>query len=410
MAISPTRHSLIRDYLALASGSVGRLVIALAYFLVAANVLSLADFGLFATASAAGVILSRVAAFGFISPLFRAATVRPRLTGVYLAGFLALFALSLPVVAALAFGLQLTLFRAMPPLALAMVIAAELSWRLLESVAVINNGRRAFGRASMLVLAGSLIRTIAALAYWQAGYTDLTAWAATYLAANIASAAMAYALFLPPLRLRFAPALYLRQMREAMFAASADLVFYLQAELDKAVVLAAAGPRIAGLYAIALRIIDLTAMPIRSLNQLVMQKIMTDRRVRLGWLALAGVETAIAVVSIGGLAAVIAALWLKPDLLGRNVGEAAMLFPLLLAVPALRNLVEYHAELLYGLGRTGVRALVLIACAGLKAGLMLALIKAMGPDAAWLPWLNAVFLALYAVSAAVTYGIVRQRR
>lgn len=406
----PLPH-LIRDYLALATGSVGRLVISLAYFLVAANVLSLADFGLFATASATGVVLARLAAFGFISPLFRATTVRPRLTGAYLAGFLALFALSLPVVALIAAALHVTLFRAMAPLAFAMVIAAEVvGWRLLESVAIINNGRRAFARASILVLLGSLIRTLAALGFWFAGAADLSIWAATYLLANLACAALAYAAFLPPMRLRFEPRLYLAQMREAVFAASADLIFYVQAELDKAVVLAAAGPRLAGLYAIAMRIIDLTAMPIRSMNQLVMQKLMTDRRVRLGPLALAGIEAGIAAVSTGALAAVIALLWLQPGLLGRNVGEAAALFPLLIAVPALRNLVEYHAELLYGLERTGVRALLLLACAGLKAGLMLALIRLIGADGPWLIWLNGVFLISYAISAAVTYAVVARKR
>jgi O-antigen/teichoic acid export membrane protein len=404
---SVTLPTLIRDYLALATGSVGRLVIALAYFLVAVNVLSLADFGLFATASATGVVLARIAGFGFISPLFRAATVRPRLTGAYLGGFLALFVLSLPLVALIAAALQVTLFRAMAPLAFAMVIAAEVvGWRLLESVAIINNGRRAFARASILVLLGSLIRTIAALGFWLYGATDLMTWSATYLAANLASAALAYGVFLPPLRLRFAPRLYIAQMREAVFAASADLIFYVQAELDKAVVLAAAGPRLAGLYAVAMRIIDLTAMPIRSMNQLVMQKLMTDRRVRLGPLALAGIEAGIAAVSIGALLAVIALLWLEPGLLGRNIGEAAALFPLLIAVPALRNLIEYHAELLYGLGRTGVRALLLLACAGLKAGLMLALIRFMGADGPWLAWLNGVFLMLYGLSAAVTYAMV----
>jgi O-antigen/teichoic acid export membrane protein len=142
------------------------------------------------------------------------------------------------------------------------------------------------------------------------------------------------------------------------------------------------------------------------MNQLVMQKLMTDRRVRLGPLALAGIEAGIAAVSIGALLAVIALLWLEPGLLGRNVGEAVALFPLLIAVPALRNLVEYHAELLYGLGRTGVRALLLLACAGLKAGLMLALIRFMGADGPWLIWLNGVFLILYGLSAAVTYAMV----
>ncbi len=52
-----------------------------------ANTLSIADFGLFATASAAGIMISRALAFGFMSPLYRVATVKPLLVGTYSAGF-----------------------------------------------------------------------------------------------------------------------------------------------------------------------------------------------------------------------------------------------------------------------------------------------------------------------------------
>jgi O-antigen/teichoic acid export membrane protein len=221
--------------------------------------------------------------------------------------------------------------------------------------------------------------------------------------------------FLPKLRLRLAPALYLRQMRDAMPAALADITFYTQAELDKAVVLMMAGPQVAGLYAIAMRVIDLTALPIRSFNQLFMQKIMTDRRMALSGGMLALVEAAIAVVSIGGLGVVAALLWWKPDLLGRSIAAVVPLLPLLLAVPAFRNLVEYHAELLYGMERTGVRAALLALIATLKAALIWltlhlagTLPKAAGAD--WAPWLNLVFLALYAVSGLVAYSVIRNAR
>ncbi len=399
----------LRDYLTLAGGSVGRLVIALAYFLIAANVLSLADFGLFATASGAGILLSRVAAFGFISPLFRAATVRPRLTGTYLAGYLFLFVPSVPLLVVLATGLRFSVFGDMPLAALVLILCAEvLGWRMLEVVAIINNGLRAFGKATMLILAGSAIRTLAALGFWWFGFSSLTEWAWTYLAANLVAAALAFSVFLPPLRLRLRPALYGRQMRDALPAATADIIFYLQAELDKAVVLVMAGPRVAGLYAIAMRIVDLTAMPVRSFNQLIMQQIMTDRQVRTKTPMLLLVELAIAAVSIGGLLAAMALLWWNPLVLGRNIGAASALFPLLLAVPALRNLIEYHSELLYGLERTGLRAALLATIAVLKAGLLALVISLSTSELGWAPWLNAIFVALYAVSAATIWQVIRK--
>jgi hypothetical protein len=89
-------RAIISAYLTILSGSAGRLLISLVYFLIVANRLTLAEFGLFATASATGMILSRLLAFGFVSPLYRVATVKPRLLGAYLAGFAALGLASLP--------------------------------------------------------------------------------------------------------------------------------------------------------------------------------------------------------------------------------------------------------------------------------------------------------------------------
>lgn len=399
------------DYLKLASGSVGRLVIALAYFLVAANVLSLSDFGLFATSSALGVILSRVAGFGFISPVFRAATVKPRLTGTYLAGFLILFALSLPLVALMAWAIHAVLFTGMPFLAFALVITAEVAgWRMLEVVSIINNGQRQFGRASVLVLAGSLIRTVAALAFWWGGYTSLTEWSWFYASANLAAALLAWTAFAPRARLRFRPELYLARASDALSAAAADIVFYLQAELDKAVVLAAAGPRIAGLYAIAMRIIDITAMPVRVFNQLAMQDVMTRRGVAFQPGRMMLTELGIGIVSVAALAGVTVLLWVNPDLLGRNIGSASALFPLLMAVPAFRNLIEYHAELLYGLQRTELRALLLGTIAVFKALLIWLAIQLAGGELGWAIWVNGIFLVLYGLSATATYTAIRAAR
>ena len=79
--------SSINAYLSMIGGSAGRLVISLVYFIAIANTLTISDFGLFATASACGIMLSRLLAFGFVSPLYRIATVKPRLLGVYTAAW-----------------------------------------------------------------------------------------------------------------------------------------------------------------------------------------------------------------------------------------------------------------------------------------------------------------------------------
>ncbi|MGL5138213.1 MAG: lipopolysaccharide biosynthesis protein, partial [Beijerinckiaceae bacterium] len=173
---------------------------------------------------------------------------------------------------------------------------------------------------------------------------------------------------------------------------------YAQGELDKLLVLALAGDRTAGLYAIAMRIIDLTATPIRSFNQLLVQKLMADRKqaLQLGRMVL--FEGTIAAVSTLGLIAFIVLLGFFPGALGANVAQIAPLLPLLLAVPALRNLIEYHGELLYARNLAVRRFWLLSVLTILKLGLMAALLARGGGAEAWAIPLNGVYLALYAVS------------
>lgn len=404
------RASLV-SYLTVLSGSAGRLVVSLVYFIVVANTLSLADFGLFATASAAGIVVSRFAAFGFMSPVYRTATVRPRLLGLYLGGFAGLFILSIPVMV-LASAVLFWLFFAgkMSLLAFGLILAAEIvGWRLLELVVIINNGLRRFGRGATLVVAGSAIRAVAAVLFWLGGWSSIEAWGWSYLGANVLSAALGFALFMPKVRLRFVPYLYGRRMGDAISAAAAEIVFYLQAELDKLLVLGLVGAQTAGIYAIAMRIIDLTALPVRSFNQLVVQAMMGPQAGVTTRLRRYGTEAGIATVSIGGLIAIIVLLWLWPHALGRNVATASFIFPLLLAVPAFRNLIEYHADLLYARERGSARLLMLIGIGVLKALLLVALLGQVPDAAAFAPWLNLLFAVLYLVSVVTTYRLLPLR-
>ena len=401
----------LRDYMTILSGSTLRLVIALVYFLVAANTLSLADFGRFATASAAGLIIARIGAFGFISAVFRTGSVKPRILGVYMGGFLALFAMSVPVMACVAWLAHLALFQGdMAFSAFALIILGEAAgWRLVEFVSTANNGIGAYRRAASAVLVGTMIRVAVAVVYWLSGATSLLVWASSYALANLVAAVVALVVFRPPHRLRLEFSLYGRWVRESMASMAADMVFYVQSELDKIVILSMAGPQAAGLYAIAMRLIDLTATPIRSFNQIMMQKIMRQRAMVTGFMRLAGFELGVAIVSLAGFAAILLLLWLYPQALGRNVAMVAPILGLMCLVPVFRNLVEYQAELLYARQRTILRAVLLALLACLKAaGLMLA-IRATAATEGWLVWTNAVFAMLYVVSTLVCYTALRNQ-
>ncbi len=400
------------DYLRILGGSAGRLVVSLVYFLIVANTLSLADFGLFATASATGLILSRLLAFGFVSPVYRTATVRPRLLGAYMGGFWALMLASLPVIALLGWLIFQLLFKGrMSALAFTCILLAEIvGWRLVELVSIICNGLRRFGRAALLVVIGSSLRTLAAIAFWFSGFATLEAWAFAYLVATVSAAIVAFAAFMPRVRLRFVAKLYGRRMSDALGAAAAEIGFYAQSELDKLLVLAIASPRVAGLYAIAMRVVDLTAMPVRSFNQMAVQALMKDGGALSGRKKRALTELGIALVSVGGLVAIVVLLWLFPNALGRNIGQAGPLLALMLAVPAFRNLIEYHAELLYAHERIAARIALLAGLACLKAGLLWWLLGALPEPESWSLWLNGVFALLYLVSAATAYRVLGTRR
>lgn len=407
----PDRAAILA-YLTILSGSAGRLVISLVYFLIVANTLTLGEFGLFATASATGVILSRLLAFGFISPLYRVATVRQRLLGTFYAGYAVLALLSLPLVllaAALAYAGLFAGRLALLPFAL-IVVAEVLGWRLVEAVAIVNNGMHRFRQAALLVILGSSLRTLAAIVFWLSPAGGLLDWALAYCIATAASAVIAAIFFLPRRRWRLEPALYRPRMPDALYAGLADIAFYVQAELDKLLVLALAGDRVAGLYAIALRVIDLTAMPVRSFNQMLVQKIMRDRTLTGGTRRRVLTEAGIAAISVAGLVAFIVLLALFPGSLGRNVAEASFLFLPMLLVPAFRNLVEYHAELLYARERTGARIALLCAVAGLKALLMVWAMRGAGTGGEWAASLNLVFGAAWLLSANLTYRLLAKSR
>jgi O-antigen/teichoic acid export membrane protein len=407
--ILQTHGGLIRSYVSTLGGSAGRLVISLLYFVALSNSLSIGNFGLFAASSAAGVVLSRLVSFGFVSPLYRVATVKPRLLGAYYAGYLAAAAASLPVLLIAAWAVYGIFFATeMSGIAFALIIAAEaLLWRGLEVVVIVNNGLNRFGKAAFLVVGGTVFRALAALAFALLADHSLGRWALCYFAANAVALGLALAVYLPRRQLRFRPDLYRRRITDSLATSGAEILFYVQSELDKLAVLAIGGAELAGIYAIVMRLADLTAVPIRSFNMLLVQKLMRTPQT-LGSLRLrAAIEALIFLVSLAGLAFFAAVLWVYPSALGRNVSIISALLIFAFAVPGFRNIVEYHAELLYARGQTGIRMLNLALLGAMKM-VALAFVLRGGPETgSWLWQMNAAFAVIWASSALLTYGAMR---
>lgn len=404
------RKGVLRDYFTAISGSAGRLVFSLIYFIALANTLSIADFGLFATASAAGIMLSRVLAFGFISALYRTATVRPNLIGTFTGGFLLLGLLSLPVLF-LAGWLTFALFFGgnMTPWIFASVVFAEaLLWRPVEVVLIVNNGMGNFGKAAVLVILGVLLRAVAALVFVFWPTHDLAAWSNFYIAANGISLVIAFGFFYPRQRLRFRPELYWRRLADSIYVAGAEVLFYLQMEFDKLLVLSIGGPHLAGIYAIVMRLVDLTAIPIRTFTMMLVQKMMRRPELLARLKMRAGIEGGVLTVSTLAIGVLAILLYFFPRALGGNVAEAAPLVGLALLVPAFRNLVEYHAELLFARGQTLIRAVNLALLAGLKGILLWWALTRLTDTGGMVLSLNLVFAALYLASALLTYSMLRR--
>ena len=407
--ILEARRGLLRDYSSAISGSAGRLIFSLAYFVLLANTLTIADFGVFATASAAGVMLSRIVAFGFISTLYRIATVRPRLIGTFAAVFAALAIVSLPVLLAgslLVFVLFFSQDMALTPF-LVVIAAESLMWRPAEAVIIVNNGMGRFGRASVLVILGTLMRAAAALVLALMSQRDLATWCWLYLAANLVSLVVAVGFFFPRQKLRFRPRLYWRRLPDSLYVAGAEVLFYLQMEFDKLLVLSIGGARLAGIYAIIMRLVDLTAIPIRTFTMMLVQKMMRAPESLARYGIRIGIEAGIFVTSTAALVCLAVLLHFLPNALGRNVSAAAPLIGLALIVPGLRNLVEYQAELLFARGQMLVRTINLALLAGAKGVLLAWLLASISEPGPLILWLNCAFAALYLVSTVLTYSALR---
>ena len=404
------RRTLMIKFLKAFSGDGIRLFIQLFYFYLVANTLTIGEFGLFATASSIGIVLSRLAGFGFLSPLYRIATVKPRLIGIYTAGYLAALALSLPLVAIIGWAVHTVFFASLMPLVVfAMIAGTEvLFWRTLEAVINVNKGLEKFGLASIVIVFGFSVKALAALYFALSSEPDLASWALIYIISQALMAVIAIILFYPRRKLRFVPKLYIRRIPDALSVSGAEVLFYIQSELDKLVVLAIGGSVAAGLYSIIMRLVDLTAMPVRTFSTLLTQRLMRKPELMNSMKMRIGFEVGVFFVSVAAVACIALALFIKPNLLGDNVAQIAPYMAIVLLVPAFRNLIEYQAELLYGRGQSFQRLLNYLVLGILKAVLLVWLLSTYDTPSQWMVWINAVFAALYAVSLVLTYTSLKK--
>jgi len=403
------RHrGVLVSYLQVLSGSVGRLGLQIAYFFVLANTLSLHEMGIFASVSATGMLLSCFAGCGFQSFVFRAAASRRSSLGTHLGSFYACLAAAIPLCLMASLPLYFTLFADAIPVSgyLAIILVEVAFLRVTELLTQVNNGLGRFGASSAVLAISAGIRTLTALAFAFTGGGEAEIWSAYYFCGNAVAVAGMVALFHPRDRLRLRPRLLLGRLRDAFLFACSYFAYCAQSEVDKVIVLWLAGDRMAGIYAIAMRIVDMTAMPLRPMFLLYVRTLIRKAKTGLPLRDTLRIEAAVGIVSTGGLVAVIVPLNLWPGLLGTNITTATAFLSVLIVLPAAKNLCEFHSELFFAYDRLGVRVVTAIGLIILKAAALTWLLVVTGDGDDWAVWLNAIYAAIYVLSFVAAYGVL----
>ena len=264
---------------------------------------------------------------------------------------------------------------------------------------LVNNGLGRYGSAATVLAGATAFRTLAALAFLASGGGDAARWSLFYLAGNAVAALVFGFLHHPRVKLRFSGKLFALRWQGGVFYTLSYFAFYAQNELDKIVILWLAGARMAGVYAIAMRLLDLTAAPFRPIYVIYTRKLVQAGKQVAGFAKeIVRIEALIAASSLLLFAGLAAVLLLWPNLLGRNVATASGFLLALAATPALRNILEFHSELFFALDRQAVRSAFAIGMVLLKSASMALLIVVFVNENDWARWINMIYLGLVLIS------------
>ena len=248
---------------------------------------------------------------------------------------------------------------------------------------------------------------LAAFAFAFASDNSIEQWGIYYIFANAVSAVIALVFYYPRVKMRWCLKMYLARWVDSLAVASSEIVYYAQAEFDKILVLAIGGPQIAGVYAILMRLVDITALPIRSLFMLIIQQIMRTKATIQSLKYRVIFEAAIAFISLAGILALAFIKWIFPNILGENVAEISPYLIMVLLVPVFRNLTEYHSELLYAVNRTLLRTANAAIIGFMKVCFLSWILLMFAEDDNWFIMLNVMFGFLYLTSLLLTYPAMR---
>ncbi|HYF53291.1 MAG TPA: hypothetical protein VEA41_03435 [Salinarimonas sp.] len=401
-------NSAIDAYLRVLTGSVGRVVLQAVYFYVLVNALSIADYGVFATVLAVGLIMASGGAFGFSGPLFRAATMKRRLLGYYLGGLYVYALASLPGTILLAVAVHALVLAPYVSLAalLALVVSEVFLWRVIDAVDTVNMGSGRYATGAIASLVGSAARTAAAVAFMAWGDRSLDQWALYYLAGNAVAAALCLALLQPRVRLRWSWTLFRARLPQAYSYGVVNLLQTVHLEADKLLILLLTDQKTVGIYALSMRIIDLAAVPVRSFYPIYVQMLMRRRSLRESLSINLRTEAGIAFTMWAAFEVVILILAYRPNILGPNVAAAYPWFAALAVLAPARALMNYHRELFVAANRVSEFIGIVLILLVVRVPLLALLVATTSDMDRWILPLDALAVVMYAVSAAMTWRLI----
>ncbi len=397
-------RSTLKGYVELLGGSSARLVLQAGYFALLITTLSLAEYGVFASSVAAALIIGCGGGFGFAGPVMRAATTRRRVLPWYIGGLYVSIALAIPLTMSIG-----TIFHTLFMQShlglwafLAIVLSEAICWRISDAVYMVNVGLGRYSVASAASLVSSGARAAAIVAFALTVDGTLEQWCMFYLIANVIGAVLCL-LLMPRVAPRWRLRIFIGRFPQAAAYASSNLVQSLQIEVEKVLVLFLAGQKIAGIFALTIRIIELTSVPIRSFFPLYVRALMKSRAALADRRRNIKIEAAIAVAATALFMSLLGVLWFAPKILGQNVAAAHAWFSALLLLPASKLLIEYHRELFFAANRifqfTLINALILF----IKIPFMTFLASKYTDLDRWILPLNGLYLGLYVMSATLTW-------
>ncbi len=400
--------TMVTSFSTLLARDFSTLLIQTFYFLLLANTLTLANMGIFAAILSVGMIIGSTMGLGYEELSYRNAVQKPRLLGSYLAGTYFALAMSLPAGLAVSVLIYFLVFASKVSLiSFLEVMAVELLlWRIIEIYSLLNEGLGHFGKIMKIFILSYTLRAIAALVFWQGGYTDLELWIHFYLFANSLAFLAVWTLYRPKVRLRLHIPIVLSQLGHSAYMSFTRLMYALQREIDKVIILVLAGNEATGIYTISIRILALISMPVQAFFALYMRKMLKQKSMAHIMRNNLAVEAVIFSVIIIGFLLLMQILHIAPNLLGKNVAAANFFYSGLIVLPAFKLLIEFHSEMYFAFNHIKDRALASVIISVMRVLAMVLTVIMAGTIANWPFWMNISFALLYFLSLAMVYPVI----